>query len=138
MKLFIKKFCKRGLMWGAWVGPTVLTIVWLCLKRAGIVDTLSVEQAVKSILTTEILGFIAAGVSTIYTIESIPTAIAGLIQCAVMYADYMIIYLINGWLPKQYILMFTAIFLTGFAMIWFAIYISILIKVDRMNKLLEK
>ena len=138
MKKYIKEFTKRGLMWGAWGGPAILAIVWLCLKAAGVVNVLTVDEVVYGIFSTIILGFIAAGISVVYQIESIPKGIAGLIQGGVLYIDYMVIYLLNGWLPADKILAFTIIFVAIFVIIWLCMYIPIRMKIAKLNKMLSK
>ena len=80
------------------------------------------------------MAFIAAGVSTVYQIETLPKSMAALIQMAVLYVDYMGIYLLNSWLPVERIGMFTLFFVAGFAMIWLIIYVSIRMKVNRINQ----
>ena len=136
MKKHVKDFCKRGLV-AAWGGPVIMAIVWLCLKAAGVVETLTVDQVVLGIISTTIMAFIAAGVSIVYQIETLPKAIAALIQMAVLYVDYMGIYLLNGWLPVEKIGAFTLIFLAGFAVIWLIIYASIRVKVSRINQKMQ-
>ena len=135
MRKFIKDFCLRGMMF-AWGGPVILAIVWMCLKRAGVVADLTVNEAVLGIISTTILAFIAAGVSIVYKIENLPKAFAGLLQAAVLYIDYLGFYLLNGWIPLNQIWFFTIIFLAVFAVIWFSIYIPIRIKVKKINKMI--
>lgn len=135
MKKHMKRFCLRGMMF-AWSGPVILAIVWMCLQRAGVVDKLTVNEAVLGILSTTVLAFIAAGVSIVYQIENLPKAFAGLLQASVLYIDYLGFYLLNGWLPLNQIWFFTVIFVVGFAVIWFSIYIPIRIKVNKMNKMI--
>lgn len=137
MKKFWKEFSKRGMMY-AWGGPVIMAIVWLCLQAAGTVTELTVNQVVLGIFSTTVMAFIAAGISVIYQMENLPKPFAGLIQAAVLYIDYMGIYLLNGWLPADKIGIFTLIFVVAFAAIWFAIYIPIKLKVDKMNKMLNK
>lgn len=137
MKKHIKEFCLRGMMF-AWSGPVILAIVWMCLQRAGVVDKLTVNEAVLGILSTTVLAFIAAGVSIVYQIENLPKAFAGLLQASVLYIDYLGFYLLNGWLPLNQIWFFTVIFVVGFAVIWFSIYIPIRIKVYKMNKMIGR
>ena len=135
MRKFIKDFCLRGMMF-AWGGPVILAIVWMCLKRAGTVADLTVNEAVLGIISTTILAFIAAGVSIVYKIENLPKAFAGLLQAAVLYIDYLGFYLLNGWIPLNQIWFFTITFLAVFAVIWFSIYIPIRIKVKKINKMI--
>ncbi len=138
MRKYVKEFCGRGLMWGAWGGPVILAIVWLCLKKAGVVTVLTVDEAVLGIFSTAVMGFLAAGLSVVYKIESIPITFAGLINCVVLYLDYLGFYLLNGWLALNKVWIFTLIFVCGFVVIWLAIYIPIRIKVDKMNQKLNR
>lgn len=136
MKKHIKAFFLRGMMF-AWSGPVILAIVWMCLQRAGVVASLTVNEVALGIFSTTVLAFIAAGVSIVYQIENLPKAFAGLLQAAVLYIDYLGFYLLNGWIPLNQIWFFTVIFAVGFAVIWFSIYIPIRIKVSKMNKMIE-
>lgn len=53
------------------------------------------------------------------------------------YIDYMGIYLLNGWLPVERIGAFTLIFIAAFAVIWLIIYLSIRMKVNRINQKMQ-
>lgn len=136
MKNNIKKFFLRGVSF-AWGGPIVLAIVWLCLKKAGAVSTLTVNEAVLGIVSTTIMAFIAAGVSIVHQIENLPKAFAGLIQMAVLYIDYLGFYLLNGWIKAGKVWIFTIIFVAGFLVIWLSIFIPTKIKVAKMNKMIK-
>lgn len=135
MKKFIRNFCLRGAMF-AWGGPVILAIVWMCLKQAGVVSSLTVNEVALGIISTTVLAFIAAGISVVYQIESLPKSFAGLLQAAVLYLDYLGFYLLNGWIPWNKIWIFTVIFAVGFAIIWFSIYIPIRIKVNKVNHMI--
>ena len=137
MKKFWKDFCVRGMMF-AWGGPVIMAIVWLCLRAAGTVTELTVNQAVLGIISTTIMAFVAAGISVVYRMENLPKPFAGLIQAAVLYIDYMGIYLLNGWLPTDKIGIFTLIFVVAFIAIWFSIYIPIRMKVAKMNRMMSQ
>lgn len=137
MKKLIRDFCLRGAMF-AWGGPVILAIVWMCLERAGVDVSFTVNEAAFGIISTTILAFIAAGISVVYQMESLPKSFAGLLQAAVLYIDYLGFYLLNGWLPQNKIWIFTVIFVVGFAVIWFSIYIPIRIKVNKINKTIGK
>ncbi len=136
MKKHVKNFCKRGLI-AAWGGPVIMAIIWLCLKAAGVMETLTVDQVVLGIISTTVMAFIAAGISIVYQIETLPKSMAALIQMAVLYIDYMGIYLLNGWLPVERIGTFTLIFIAAFAVIWLIIYLSIRMKVNRINQKMQ-
>ena len=133
MKKYVKQFCIRGLMW-AWGGPVIMAIVWMAMHGAGAISGLTVDQAVLGILTMTVMAFIAAGISVVYQIETLPKAFAALIQASVLYIDYLGFYLINGWIPVDKIWMFTLIFVGCFTVIWFIIYITVKLRVDKMNK----
>lgn len=137
MKSFWKRFVAVGAMY-SWAGPVIIAIVWLCIHKAGAITTLTVEEVVLGILSSVVLAFIAAGISQIYHIESLPLATKTLIQCAVLYIDYLGIYLLNGWIPKQGILLFTLIFLAIFVTIWLTIYIITKCSTEKMSKKIAK
>ena len=80
---------------------------------------------------------VAAGISFVYEIESLPKSFAALIQGTVLYLDYMGIYLLNGCLPANQVLIFTLIFMFVFFAIWLCIYIPTSNIVDRMNNTLN-
>ena len=133
MRKNIKDFFKRGLL-AAWGGPVILAIVWAVLKSSEVVEMLTVDQVVLGIISTTVMAFIAAGVSVVFQIESLPKAFAGLIQAAVLYIDYLGIYLLNGWIPLNRVWIFTIIFFAGFIIIWLAIYVPIKLKVNKINR----
>ena len=137
MKKHFRNFCVRGMTF-AWTGPVILAVVWFCRERAGIVSMLTVNEAVLGIVSSAIMAFVAAGISIVYQIENIPKAFAGLIQCAVLYIDYLGIYIINGWIPTDRIWMFTLIFLAVFVIVWSSIYIPIHIRVKKINRTLRE
>ena len=136
MRNFLKEFGKRGMLF-AWMGPVILCIVWYFLNRNGVVTELSIPVIIQNILTILFMAFIAAGISAVYTVEKLPYAMASLIQMAVLYFDYMIVYLFNGWLPVSALPVFSLIFFAGFAVIWFIIYLSIKRTTGRMNNKLK-
>lgn len=137
MKKHFRNFCVRGMTF-AWTGPVILAVVWLCLERAGIISMLTVNEAVLGIVSSAIMVFVAAGISIVYQIENIPKAFAGLIQCAVLYIDYLGIYIINRWIPTDRIWVFTLIFLAVFVIVWSSIYIPIHIRVKKINRTLRE
>lgn len=135
MKELMKKFFLRGLMTASG-GPVVLAIVYYFLGRYGIIQSLSVEEAVKGILTVTFMAFVAGGIPVVYEAERLGLFWATLIHALTLYADYLIIYLWNGWLKSAQtpILVFTLIFFGGYGLIWLLIYKSVKAKVERLNK----
>ena len=131
MKAFLKEFVKRGSMFCGG-GPLIVAIIYMFLP----VETVGVSHIVTEILTSLLLAFIAAGISAIYTVEKSPYPTAGLIQGSVLLADYLTIYLINGWIPVtwQSITMFVTIFVAAFLTISLIIYHSIKVQIEKLNK----
>ncbi|MBR4200221.1 MAG: DUF3021 domain-containing protein [Oscillospiraceae bacterium] len=136
MKKNLKNFMMRGAMF-AWCGPVITAIVWAALYASGAITELTVREVVTGIISTTLMAFIAAGISIVYQIENLPKSFAGLIQMSVLYFDYLGFYLLNGWIPLNRIPVFTLIFVAVFAVIWFIIYMSVRIKVNRMNQLIK-
>ena len=56
-----------------------------------------------------------------------------------LYIAYILTYLINGWLQQQLIpiLVFTGIFVAGYALVWLIIYCVEKAKAEQLNKLLK-
>jgi len=99
MKQFWKDFLFRGLVSAA-SGPLVLAIIYGILGATGEVTSLTPREVCLGILSITLLAFIVAGITAIYQVEKLPLASATLIHGGVLYATYLLIYLINGWLQK--------------------------------------
>lgn len=136
MKTYVIDFFKRGLL-AAGGGPVVLAIVYAILGSAGVIESLSPFEVAKGILTVSLMAFIAAGISVVYSIERLPLFPAVLIHGVALYADYILVYFLNGWLASQLlpILIFTASFVVGYGIIWVCIYFSIKARTDRINRM---
>lgn len=132
MKKFWLEFIKRGTLF-AWAGPTIVCIVWACLKVAGVIEMLDVNTVVLGIMSSMLMAFVVAGISVIHEMEQIPKGMAALIQMSVIYIDYLAIYLINGWMPLNAVGFFTIGFLACFAIIWGIIYLTIRKSVNKLN-----
>ena len=139
MKKHEIQFCKRGLM-AAWGGPAILAVVYFALGKAGVIQTLTPAEVFQGILTVTLLAFIAAGVSVVYQIDRLPLTGAILIHSVVLYLDYILIYLWNGWLGQGLtpILVFTVIFAAGYALIWLINYLSTRSNIEKLNKQLRE
>ena len=139
MKKWILEFVKRGLM-AMGGGPIVLGIVYGCLWRSGVVDDLPAGDVAMGILTVSLMAFIAAGLTSLYQIERLPLFYAILIHGAVLYLDYAVIYLINGWIAEGYVpfLVFTLVFALGYGLVWLIIYLVTRIKTDKLNQSLDQ
>lgn len=137
MKKFWIEFAKRGMV-AAWGGPAILCIVWACLKASGVVTFIDVDTVILAIASSMLMAFVAAGISVVYQMEQLPKGMAALIQMAVLYVDYLVIYLINGWMPLKAVGIFTISFLACFAIVWAIIYLSTRNSVKKMNEKLNQ
>lgn len=138
MKKHMIEFLKRGLM-VAGGGPVILAIVYQILGATGAAVSFSPTEVSMGILTVTLMAFIAGGISVVYQIERLPLLAASLIHAAALYADYLLIYLLNDWIPRSLagIGSFTAIYVAGYACIWLFILASIKLKTDRINRRLR-
>lgn len=138
MKKHILEFTKRGLLAAAG-GPVVLAIVYGILGATGVATALSPVEVSMGILSVTVMAFIAAGITMIYQVERLPLATAITIHGGVLYLDYLLMYLLNSWLPRDWagIGIFTAIFVVGYALVWVCIYLCIRTKTARLNQKLR-
>ena len=138
MKKFWKEFLLRGLICAAG-GPLVLAVVYGILSATGAVETITTNEVCLSILTITLLAFTAAGMTAIYQMEQLPLPMMILLHGGALYLAYIVTYLINGWLQNSFvpILVFTGIFVAGYALVWLIIYFVEKAKADKLNKLLK-
>lgn len=139
MKAFWKEFLLRGLICAAG-GPLVLAVIYGIWSVSGTVTQLTPGEVCLALFTITLLAFIAAGMTAVYQQEQLPLPIAILLHGGTLYIAYLMIYLINGWLPQQLaaILVFTGIFVGIYALIWLFIYLVNKRKADKLNKLLKQ
>ena len=139
MKKFWKEFLLRGLLCASG-GPLVLAIIYGILGATGAVEAFTPREVCLSILTITLLAFIAAGMTAIYQMEQLPLPIMILLHGGALYFAYILTYLLNGWLLRELtaILIFTGIFLAGYALIWLIIYCIDKTKTEKLNKILKR
>ena len=139
MRKIVLEFLRRGLIaWG--FGPIVLAIVYLILQQQGIAETVTIDQVCTGIFSLMTLAFIAGGMNVIYQIERIPLMLAILIHGCVLYASYLVTYLINNWLERSMtpILVFSVIFVVSYIIIWVIIYSVIRKNTEKVNEMLKE
>lgn len=131
---YIREFLKRGFV-AAWGGPVVLAIIFLC--HGG--DEITLSAAAKGILSITALALIAGGITTVYQIERLALFPALLIHGVVLYVTYLTVYLLNGWLAQSTtpLIVFSVIFVAGYALIWAIIYVVTKRKAAAMTKALN-
>ena len=139
MKRTILEFTRRG-MTACGFGPLVLAILYLILHRQGVIEMLTVREVALGIFSLSALAFIAGGMNVIYQVERLPLMAAILIHGGVLYASYLLTYLLNGWLiwGSAPILVFSAIFILGYLAIWAIIYSVTRRSTQRLNQMLRE
>ena len=139
MKKFVLEFLRRGLI-AAGIGPIVLAFVYLILQQASAIETLSVNQVCIGIFSITALAFIAGGMNAIYQIERLPLMVAILIHGGILYISYLVTYLLNDWLDfgALPIIVFSAVFVVGYIVIWTIIYSIIKRNTAKLNKMLKE
>ncbi len=136
MKAFFKEFFKRGLI-SAWGGPFILAIIYLILGKTEVAESLSPIEVSLGILSITFMAFIAGGITAIYQSEKLPLTFSILIHAVILYLDYLIMYLLNNWIPRggNEIWVFTGIFFLGFCLVWLIIYLFMRKKTCDINKI---
>ena len=139
MKNFLKEFLLRGLICAAG-GPIVLAIIYLLLQQSATIDTLTVNQVCIGIFSLSALAFIAGGMNAIYQIERLPLMVAILIHGGILYIGYLVTYLLNDWIDfgALPIIVFSAVFVVGYIVIWAIIYSIIKSNAAKLNKMLKQ
>ena len=135
MKKFVLELLRRGLI-ASGIGPIVLAVVYLILQQTAAVETLSVNQVCIGIFSITALAFIAGGMNSIYQIERLPLMVAILIHGGVLYIGYLGTYLLNDWLDfgALPIIVFSAVFVVGYIVIWAIIYSIIKRNTEKLNQ----
>ena len=138
MKKHIKEFLHRGLLCCAG-GPIVLAIIYAILGALDTTATLSAAEAATGILSITLMAFIAAGITCIYTVEQLPLPMAIAIHAVVLYLDYLLMYLLNDWIPRNSVAIgiFSVFFAAGFALIWAIVYCFTKNQTARLNRKLH-
>ena len=138
MKKNILEFLRRGLT-AAGFGPLVLAILYMILRHQGVIETLTVEEVCLGIVSLSALAFVAGGMNVLYQIERLPLMVAILIHGGVLYISYLGTYLVNGWIEWGItpILVFSAIFIICYLIIWAIIYSITKRRTERLNQILK-
>lgn len=131
---YVWQFLHRGMLFGGF-GPIIAGIVYLCLSFSIEGFSLSGGEVLIAILSTYLLAFLQAGASVFNQIEHWPLAKSLLCHFSTIYAAYMLCYLLNTWIPFEWIavLIFTLIFVVSY----FIIYLTVLLSVKAASKRLN-
>ena len=139
MKRYAMEFIRRGLA-ACGLGPLVLAVIYLILDRLGTAQSLDAAAVSTGIFSLTALAFLAGGMNVVYQLERLPLMAAVTIHGGVLYLGYLAVYLVNGWLEQGRgpILVFTAIFVIGYLLIWAVIYAILRRRTRRLNQLLKE
>ena len=138
MKQIITEFLRKGVIAGGF-GPIVLGVLYSILQQQDAIQTLTVHQVCLGIASLYALAFIVGGMNVIYQIEQLPLMVAILIHGCTLYVSYLVTYLLNGWLEwgTTPVLVFTAIFVVGYLVIWAIIYWVNKRHTNKVNEMLK-
>ena len=122
------------------LGPITWAVVYFFLEKNGVVEVLEVKKVIVEIITVTLLAFIAGGINIVYKMEKLPLMVAISAHGIALYLDYVIIYLINGWLGSgmKPLMIFTICFFVGYAIIWIIICFIIKRNANRLNQKLSQ
>lgn len=139
MKKMVLEFFRRGVA-ACGLGPLVLAVLYLILQKTGNLETLTVSQVCTGIFSLSALAFLAGSLNVVYQVERLPLMAAVTIHGVVLYACYLVTYLVNGWLENgmMSLLVFTCIFAVGYLLIWAVIYCIIRRNTDSLNEMLQE
>ena len=139
MRKFVLEFLRRGFA-ACGIGPIILSILYLILQQIAAVEILTVNQVCIGIFSITALAFIAGGMNAIYQIERLPLMVAILIHGGVLYVSYLGTYLLNDWLDwgVMPIIVFSAIFVVGYVVIWAIIYSITKRRTEKLNEMLKQ
>lgn len=134
MNRYLKNFLHRGLIFGGF-GPIILGIIYAILE--GTVEDFSLNgtQVLIAIVSVYILAFVQAGASIFNQIESFSIPKSLFCHLSLIYAAYVICYLVNNWIPfsPDVLLIFTAIFLAVYFAVWIIVYASLKTASKKLN-----
>ncbi|MBQ8254903.1 MAG: DUF3021 domain-containing protein [Clostridia bacterium] len=139
MNKYLKVFFLRGLMFGGF-GPIILGVIYFVLQYSVKHFSLDGCQVFTAIISTYLLAFVQAGASVLNQIETrYPLLMTGA-HLSVLYTSTLGAYLVNNWIPfrSEALVIFTAVFALGYAIIWLTVYLSVRSVSRKMNGKLKK
>lgn len=135
MNIYVKEFIKRGLMFSG-LGPVTAALVIFIISHFEENLHLGASQVLIMAVSTYILAFVQAGATVFNQIEhwSVPKSLA--CHFSSLYAVYVFTYLVNTWIPFNInvILVFTAIFVATFFIIWTIVFLAVRHLSRKLNK----
>lgn len=134
MNIYLKKFLHRGLVFAGF-GPIVLAIIYFIISRFDTDFALSGKEVFVGIISIYLLAFIHAGASVFNQIDHWPVMKSLLYHFLMLYAAYSVCYIVNSWIPFDInvLLIFTAIFIAVYFLVWAIVLICIKATSKKMN-----
>ncbi len=134
-----KEFCHRGLMFGGF-GPIIMGIIYAIVEKTAANFSLGGMEVLVAIVSIYLLAFIQAGTSVFHQIEKWSAAKAAFCQLGVLYLTYVTCYLLNSWIPfrMSVVLLFTAIFVVGYFIIWLVVALSVKAVSRKLNAKIQE
>lgn len=134
----VKDFFLRGLLFGGF-GPIILGIVYLILHLTLEEFSLKGTEVFLGIISIYVLAFIHAGASVFNQIESWSLGKSLLCHFGLLYLAYTLCYILNSWIPFEPLVLgiFTAIFVGGYFVVWFTVYLCVKAASKRLNQVLK-
>lgn len=135
MKQFWKQFLQRGLL-VCCGGPLIVALIYMSISVCGNLTSLTPKEVCMAIISSAVMAFVAGGITAIYTVETIPLIKALLLHGLILYVDYLLLYLLNSWIPLKLItiVMFTVIYVVTFAIISLWIYLATRKRTEKLNE----
>ena len=139
MRKIAREFARRGLVAGGF-GPIILAVLYMILYCSGEIAHLTASQVCTGIFSLYILAFVAGGMNVVYQVERLPLMAAISIHGGVLYVGYLVTYLVNDWLEwgKIPIMVFTAIFIAGYLVVWAIIWYITRSRTARLNEIISR
>ena len=139
VRKYFKDFLLRGLV-SMGFGSIVLSIVYGILGLCGVVDKIAVSEVVLGYISITLLAFLCGGMTIVYQIEEIGISKAITMHGLALYIAYAVVYLTNNWLKDGIIpfVVFTIIFVVGYALVWLVIYLITKRGTDILNNRINK
>jgi hypothetical protein len=139
MNKYLKSFLQRGIAFAGF-GPIITSIVFLFTSYSVENFSLNAKQIFIAMISTYILAFVHAGVSVFNQIESWSISKSLFCHLGSLYLVYILCYLVNSWIPFDInvILIFTAIFVATYFIIWLSVYFVVRSTSKKINSNLPK
>ena len=121
-------------------GPIILGIIYTVIQSIQKDFSLSGSEVLIAIVSIYLLAFVQAGASVFNQIESFSLPKSVLCHFSVLYAAYVICYLVNNWIPfnPKVIAIFTAVFLTVYFVVWITVVLVLKITTRKLNEKLRQ